>query len=197
MSEDRILLNFPKFSEFSGRTFRIFPNFPDKLSEVFRIFRTNFPNFSEFSEFFRIFRMNLPNFSSQNRWGPFFSGLTPRTFRILLNFPNFFRIFRMSFPNFPDELSEFCWNFLIFHPKTGGDLFFFFLGLTPLNFPNLSQLSEFSGRTFRILFNFPNFFQIFRMSFPNFLTTFRILVYFPNSGLLSEFWPKMDQEPGS
>ena len=39
-----------------------------------------------------------------------------------------------------------------------------------------------------------------RLSVPlsmNFWTTFRILVYFPNSGLLSEFWPKMDQEPGS
>ena len=66
--------------------------------------------------------------------------------------------------------------------------FFFFLGLTPLNFPNLSQLSEFSGQTFRILIKFPNFFRIFRMSFPNFWllsefsSTFRILVYVPNFG---------------
>jgi len=64
--------------------------------------------------------------------------------------------------------------------------FFFFLGLTPLNFPNLSQLSEFSGQTFWILIKFPNFFRIFRMSFPNFWllsefsSTFRILIKFPN-----------------
>ena len=76
----------------------------------------------------------------------------------------------MSFPNFPDELSEFCWTFLICHPKIGEDLFFSFFG------------------TFRILLNFPNFFRIFRMSFPNFWllsefsSTFRILVFFPNFG---------------
>merc|ERR1719397_766104 len=62
----------------------------------------------------------------------------------------------MSFPNF-------------------AEISLFFLGLDP-------ELSEFSGRTLRILLNFPNFFRIFRMSFPNFLTTFRILVYFPNLG---------------
>ena len=72
----------------------------------------------------------------------------------------------MSFPFFPDELSEFCWTFLIFHPKIGEDLFFLLL-----------------------------LFRSHSLAFPNFRTTFRIFWllseffdYFPNSRLLSEFW---------
>ena len=74
----------------------------------------------------------------------------------------------MSFPNFPDELSEFLWPLLIFQPKISEDLFI--LGFTPS------------------LPNFPD-------NFPNVLTTFLILAYFLISGLLSELWPKMEQEP--
>ena len=127
--------------------------------------------------FFRSHLRNFPNLAQ-------LSEFSRRTFRILLNFPNFFRIFRMSFPNFPDELSEFCWTFLIFHPKIGEDLFFFFFFFRshPL------ELSEF-GSSFRIFrTNFPNFVQLseFFPNFPDELSEF--FDYFPNSRLLSEFW---------
>ena len=83
-----------------------------------------------------------------------------------------FRIFQINFPNFA-QFSEFCSIFRIFQPKKMKTFFLFlFLGLTS---------------------SFPNFLD----DFPNLFTTFQILVYFPNSGLLSEFWPTMDQEPGS
>ena len=89
----------------------------------------------------------------------------------------------MTFPNFPDELSEFCWTFLIFHPKIGKDLFFSFSFRShPL------ELSEF-GSSFRIFrTNFPNFVQLseFFPNFPDELSEF--FDYFPNSRLLSEFW---------
>ena len=63
----------------------------------------------------------------------FFLGLTPRTFRIWLNFPNF-----------PDELSEFCSTFRIFSKFSGWAFRIFWL------------LSEFLS-TFRILVYFQNF----------------------------------------
>ena len=79
---------------------------------TFLILRLNFPNFpDELSEFsgltFRIL-LNFPNFSSQNRWGPFFFGLTPSPFLISGQLSEFFDYFPNS-----RLLSEFWFTFRI------------------------------------------------------------------------------------
>ena len=88
----QILLNFPKFSEFSGQTFRIFPNFPNfsgfsgwtfrifhpKIGEdlfflfFFFFFRSHPLELSEFVSTFRIFQTNFPNFDQVSKFFPNF-----------------------------------------------------------------------------------------------------------------------------
>ena len=168
-------MNFPNFAQLSKffspkyvKTFFLF--FLGLTFETFLIW-LDFPNFpDELSEFCPTFLIFQPKICEDLFFLLFFLGLTFETFLIWLDFPNFpdelsefgstFLIFRMTFlilpnfPNFQDELSEFGSTFLIFAAQSE-DLFFFRSHLR--NFPNLAQLSKFSGRTFRILLNFPNF----------------------------------------
>ena len=99
-----------------------------------------------------------------------------------LNFPNFeaqLPNIMIYFPNFPDELSKIsrC-AFLIFRMRFP-------------NFPAQKGKHLFLGHTP----GFPNFLDYF----PNFSDHFSyflgyFLVYFRNSDILSEVWPKRDQK---